>query len=207
MDYLQKPVNVKINQDWSEILKKYDNIHSMILSGKLDKDLQPKAAGWPVKRYNFGNMGSVLIDDAALSNNWGTWTGPLLDSQLKWIDQARKLFVNLNFYHSVGLSITYEDVAVHTDAKPYDESDLSQCKLLYVIKSEDPNAKTISHDINDPTITRSFPSVPGTAFLLDTNSPHEVKAKGYRAVLQFKFFTDFNVIADFFDRHGPIEFG
>jgi hypothetical protein len=204
MDYLQKPVNLTINQDWDLILSKFDHIYRSVLNGEFDQTSE-WTPQWMATQYNFNNnMGSVVLDNV-LSKNWTTWTGLLLNSQLKWSKQAKELFSNLNF-HGLGLSVTTEDIALHTDGKRDDEESLPQCKILYIIKSEDKNAVTISYDAQNSNITQSFPSIPRTALLLNTDSPHEVKSSGYRAVLQFKFHTDFNSVANFLDQCGPIVF-
>jgi hypothetical protein len=204
MDYLQKPVNLVINQDWNEILTKYDTIHSMMLAGKFDKDSK-WVPEWVAMQYNFSSMGAIVLDKV-LSKDWGTWTGPLLYSHLKWMQHAEKFFADLNF-QGVGLSVTYEDIAIHTDGKLDEERLLPQCKLLYVVRSDDKDAVTISHDKDNLSLIQSMVSVPGTSFLLNTNAPHEVKSKGYRAVLQFKFLEDFKTVSKFVDNCGPISFG
>lgn len=204
MDHLQKPVNLVINQDWSEILTRYDTIHNMMLAGKFDKDSQ-WVPEWAAMQYNFSSMGSIILDEI-LSKEWGTWTGPLLYSHFKWMQDAEKFFADLNF-HGVGLSVTYEDVALHMDGKRGEEQLLPQCKLLYVVRSDDKDAVTISHDKDNLSLTKSTISTPGTAFLLNTNEPHEVKSNGYRAVLQFKFLEDFKTVSKFLDNCGPIAFG
>jgi hypothetical protein len=73
---------------------------------------------------------------------------------------------------------------MHVDIFP--EEIKPVCKVNYIISCADPDAVTLSQDANDPTIFHSYPSVPHTAWLLDTGLPHEVKSQGCREILEFK---------------------
>lgn len=188
------PVRIKIeNFDWKIIRK----LHQVMLDKQSRREyssFNPHDYGGD-PRYDFAGLGSLIYGDQ-LSINWGTMCGPLFESKLPWIDTVRDYFSGLNF-HGVLWSKTYGNVAKHMDVPNINEENKSQCKINYIVSAVDLNAVTKVYDPNNENIEESYPSIPGQAFLLDVNCPHEVLCDGEREVLQFKFFESFNTVKNF----------
>lgn len=195
-------VNITIDQDWDRIRKIYNHI----LQKRLDNSLTDNyfVPEWEATQYNLGTLGSLVYNEI-LSPDWGTWSGLLLDSSLGWVQQARDYFRGLNF-HGVSFSVTEHSISQHIDGKIASENDLAQCKINYIVYSEDQSATTYVYNRDDPTICNSYPSDFGHAYLLDVTHPHEVHSAGHREVLQFKFFNSYDEVKSFLEKAGPVHF-
>ena len=155
--------------------------------------------------YSIGDHSFLLVDKKSTLNDWTSLSGKIIDMNLKWIDQARELFSGLNF-QGCSYNLTHIDLQMHVDFYP--EIYKPVCKVNYIVSCVDPNAVTLSQDADDPTIFHSYPSIPNTAWIIDTGLPHEVKSQGCREILEFRFHnTKYETLCEFFNQTGPIVFG
>jgi hypothetical protein len=188
-----------IQQDWNPIRKVYQSLLDLKQANKLREEVNDS----PTAHYRIGNHSSLLVDKKSTLNDWTSLSGEIVDINLKWINQARKLFSGLNF-QGCAYNVTHIDLQLHVDIFP--EEIKPVCKVNYIVSCEDPNAITLSQDADDATIFHSYPSVPRTAWLLDTGLPHEVKSQGCREILEFKFHNSYETLCEFFTQVGPIVF-
>jgi hypothetical protein len=197
-------VDLKINQDWSKIKEYYNKLISEMRNGKFDKfaDIYEDTINGKVIIYGLGSYGSIINTDY-LSKDWNVWNGPILENMLPWKKDAKEIFKNLNL-HSFKFGSTDSSVKKHVDGPI---RDYPICNLTYIISSADPNARTISYNKDDETVTKVAPSIVGTAFLLDIDQPHEIISEGHREVFQFCFYNKFDDIIKELDRIGPIRLG
>lgn len=193
-------IDITVHQDWRVIRKLYQTVSDLAQANKLKQEVNDS----PTAHYLIGNHSSLLIDKKSTLNDWTSLSGEVVDINLKWIDQARRLFSGLNF-QGCSYNVTHIDLQMHVDIFP--EEIKPVCKVNYIISCEDPDAVTLSQDANDPTIFHSYPSIPHTAWLLDTGLPHEVKSQGCREILEFKFHNKYETLSEFFNLAGPIVFG
>ena len=218
---MQKLVDLTIKQDWNKVRQVFDTLNKKRLLGQLDSNKQDlDSIG--MAQYDIGEFGSISVDTGKIvgrstyGNGWIEFNGQLLNSLLPWTKQAKELFKDVGLI-SINWITTRASVNLHTDYINFDDIDApyyinstdkknQQCKLNYIVSSLDPDAVTISYDHHDATKTWQTKSIPGTAFLLDTQYPHEVKNNEYREVLTFLFNNDYKVISEFLDKLGPIRF-
>ena len=199
-------VDITIHQDWNKVRKLYESVLAMKAANRLkQEDFHIKHGA---SQYHVGDLGTLWYEDLDYtSKDWGSLTGKIIHKQLSWIDQAYQIFAGLHFY-GCSWNVTHTDIRPHRDPPSIDiETGLPAVKVLYMITSEDTDAVTLSYDNNDPTMIYSHKSVPGTAFLLDPYSLHELKSKGLREILEFRFYNEYDTLAKFFDQAGPIVFG
>lgn len=205
-------IDIKIfNQDWDKIRAGHTTLAQKIQNNTLSNDTLSKevynSAGsiYKFTQYNLSSFGSILRSDSGLSTDWDTWCGPMLYRLCPWYTSAKKIFKNLNF-QAMTYSITHEDIKLHVDPKIDEEKMFGQSKINYIVSADDPSAKTLVYD-KKRNVTAHYPSIPGTAWLLNTNFPHEVKCKGKREVIQFKFLNDYDEVLAELKNIGPIQFG
>jgi hypothetical protein len=194
--------DITIDQDWNKIRKIYSVIVDKMNNDQIDSFYYIEERGGT--QYNLGSFGSLVYGDG-LSPDWGAWGGPLLESSLGWVQQARDYFQGLNF-HGMIFSVTEHPVDLHIDGRPPEEKHLNECKINYIVETQDVSAKTYVYNQDSPDIFEWYPSIPGHAYLLDTSNPHEVQASGHREVLQFKFFNTFDEVKNFLLQAKPVHF-
>lgn len=213
MSHLQRQVNLTIVQDWNKTRQVYQKIKQKIDNGELEKTATQ--GGYHekdvAKDYAMPGSGKMTVTHG-WSKDWNFWHGPLLYATFPWYKQAVEYFSGLNL-SSIMWVVSREAIVNHIDMKDIhdpvntDPDDPPQCKLTYIVSSEDPDAKTVSYDINNPGIRASYPSIPNTAWLLATGHPHEVVARpGLREILQFKFDNTYQEVSDYLDKKGPVHF-
>ena len=200
-DRLQQQIDLKIQYDWSKIRDYYNILIKNMSENKFDKYAKeyPDEENGLATYYSIGNHGCIIHNDG-LSKDWNIWTGKMLESMVPWIPEAKGLFKNLKL-DSIKFGSITTSVKKHRDGGVNSEP---MCNLTYIISSADPNARTISYDNNDPRITKVISSTPGTAYLLDTQTPHEIISEGFREVFQFCFKNDFDILVDQLNNIGPI---
>jgi len=217
---MQRLVDLTIHQDWDRtrsVLQKYTDLR---VSGQLDANKIGDSPNGLTVYSGDDFMTRVANDLIKTSAGYGSGQvdllGPALESTLPWIDQAKELFREINL-HDVAFFKTNKRVQPHIDYTNYDNPDSffyiksgrtskKQCKIIYIVSSEDTQAVTTSYDHNDKSIQWNTPSVPGTAFLLDTSYLHEVKNTKDREIFRFLFDNDYDTVSKFLDKMGPIVF-
>jgi hypothetical protein len=193
-----------IDQDWTSIRKYYSTVLNKLDRGELVADTT-HIQGVNSTQYNIGHFGSLTMSDH-LSTRWGFLTGVLFEQMLPWATHAREIFAPVAL-SGISWTVTTDNVAVHTDSKSPGEEDVGFCKINFIVDSDDPDAVTTVIDINDAEYSESYPTVPGTAWLLDVLHPHSVISTGYREIVQFKFLNSYAEVAEFFKQIGPIKLG
>ena len=197
-------VDMTINQDWTPIRKYYSAVLNKLDRGELDADTT-YVQEIKSTQYNIGHLGSLTMSDH-LGTRWGFLTGALFEQMLPWITHAREIFAPVTL-SNISWTVTNGNVSVHIDSKSLGEEDLGLCKINFIVDSNDPAAVTMLTDVNNPEYSESYPTVPGTAWLLDVLQPHSVTSTGYREIVQFKFLNSYAEVAEFFKQIGPIKLG
>ena len=201
---LIEKIDITINQNWSSVRQAFQKIVDMRVTGNFKK-LKTDVKEWGAhSQYIFNHFGSLDYEEE-LTNGWDSWSGTLFESFLPWANTARNAFKNLD-YEGVSWSVIKSDIKLHSDIRRFDEEDLPQCKINYIVNSVDSRAITTFYNINTPKIEKSYLSLPNTAWLVDTNHLHKVTNNGYREVLQFKFNHNFDDVFLSLKERGPIMF-
>ena len=203
--HLQRKVDLLIHQDWDKLRKTFNALRDKQKTNLL-KSTPQYIAAWEVWQYNFGNAGCLVINES-LSREWRSWMGLGLYWHLPWKEQAYEFFSELDLA-GIAWSVTSEPVKKHVDGKIDSESENSQCKINYIVRCDDPNAKTFSYEnLQQEESNIYYPSIENNAYLLNVEYPHSVESNGYREIIQFKFNETFETVATFLDDKGPIVFG
>jgi len=208
--HLIKKVDMTINQDWFKVRNAYDLIYNKIINGELDKYSYDH--GYSIadnsKAYDLSNFGSVELTKGWSEKDWLFWQGQYFYSLLPWYKQAKEYFKDLEF-ESIMWVVSYDTIREHIDLKHISDvntpDDPPQCKLTYIVSSQDPDAYTIARDVKNSEIFATYQSIPDTAWLLHTGHIHGVYANsGLREVLQFKFNRTYDEVCAYLDKIGPI---
>jgi hypothetical protein len=201
-----KSIDITIHQDWNKIRKAYQSVLAM----KKDNQLKKRhfLDELTTQHYPLGDLGNLYYEDYGIySKDWFSLSGKIIDEQLPWLAQARRVFADLHFW-GCQLNVSRTSMRPHRDPVDIDKkTGFRMFKFLYIIAAEDPDAITLSYDKTDSTLIYSHKSVPDTAFLLDPYSLHEMKTNGHREILEFTFYNEYDTLAKFFDQTGPIVFG
>lgn len=217
MSKLQRQCDIKIYQNWDNIRLLYDNLLDKKLAGKFkETDLTEEFEGSTLqyqnytqitKSYSFGFLGTLMSSNDLTIDDWTTWSGTFLEKQLPWAEQAREYFSGLNF-NGFTWSPMVGSAIKHVDA-PGKQKTAPMCKINYIVKSDDHNARTVSYDPIDETYTETYYSIPKTAWLLNIAKPHEVinDSNKKRELLQFNFNNTFEEVSEYLDKKDPIVFG
>jgi hypothetical protein len=208
MSKMQKQYNIKIHQDWDKVRSLYSVLMEKKSKGLLEEvDMSEQKYSDNARLYAIGTMGGLLSTDDLGIKDWTMWSGLLLEKQLPWADQAREYFSGLNL-HGFTWNPSIGSAQRHIDA-PMKVKTFPMCKINYIVKSDDINARTVSYDLTDETYTETYYSVPDTAWLLKISMPHEVinDPNGKRELLQFEFHNEFEEVAEYLDKKDSIVFG
>ena len=188
-----------INQDWEKLSKCYSEICKKHKENQLHS--KKYVEEWDGILYNLDKFGSLFYgNDKGIV--WYTWSGQLLESMCPWVKEAKTLFKDINF-KSLSYQVTTEGIPLHVDSKIEAEKDEGQCKINFIVETQ--NEDIITTVIGE-NIVDSYRSIPNTAWLIDTNYPHSLNGKGRRVSLQFKFFNNFETVSNFFQNQGQITF-
>ena len=79
----------------------------------------------------------------------------------------------------------YGSIETHVDGKVPGEAPDGHCNINYIISSTDDSAYT---EVMNDVVKEQYQSVPGTCWLIDTNTAHRVVNNGYREVFQIKIY-------------------
>ena len=192
------PVNLQFDLDWINIGTAYDNLIQMIEQNKFQSS---GAAEYKATVYSLGDLGGCMIVNYTLTKPyaWWTWAGDYLEKFLptevlnlkKEIIDAGLDFVNFNYTKHQG------SIARHIDGKAPGEAPNGHCNLNFVVSATDPQACTIA---TDDVTTEQYQSIPGTCWLLNTATYHQVNNTGHREVFQIKIHNSFSEVKSFFDQ-------
>jgi len=211
--HLMCKVNMTITQDWVRVRDAYERILKKIDNGELDN--YKKIGGYgeadQAADYDLGSYGKMSITMGWSEREWLFWNGKYLHTLLPWYSQAVEYFDGV-ILEDIMWVVSYDTIREHIDMKHKndikDPDDPPQCKLTYIVSSEDPDAYTVSRDVNDHDISDQYPSTVDTAWLLHTGHLHGVYSEPNmkREILQFKFASKYSEVCELLDRKGPIHF-
>ena len=200
MQSMVEKIDIQFRYDWEIVRKKYNQIKS---AADPNLYIQDKVYGNSSDTYNLKGFG-YISNIHKFSPNWYMWSGELFESMLPWSKNLRHTFSELTISH-ISWSVIDSNILRHFDNKIDAEKDLPQCKLNYIVRSDDPNAITNVYNA-DSTIKKSYLSTPNSAWLVNVDLDHEVINTGHREILTFKFFNEFDQVLDVFKRLGPMVF-
>lgn len=166
------------------------------------------------------NLNTIMLDHGdghavaymgSLSEDWAIFSGNLLNDAMPWYKNFLEIIEPLQ-YDGCGFQKHRKSITEHADIRAcHSDSEKShglepdrQCKINYVVSSDDPDAVTIVTDRDDPTNISKYGSTPNGAWLLNINHPHYLKCNGYREVLSFKFCEKFETVLEHFNKLGPL---
>jgi hypothetical protein len=192
---VQYPINVKFNYNWDRIHRVFDRLVEKKNQGYFPSTPEP-AYGSTI--YSISKFGSIISSNNLTDQTWHTWNGPFLEWLLPpeaFVLKNQIIDAGINFVSFV-YTCHEGSISEHIDGKRPGEATHGHCNLNYVISSADPTAKTTSKNPNGPD--ECYPSVPGSAWLIDTATPHQVINSGVREVFQLKFHSPFSEVKQFF---------
>ena len=193
-DLLICPVQLDFDYDWNRINFLYNQLIERLKQNKFESlplDEYPDATV-----YSLGSLGGSIIASGDITlSPWYVWNGEFLEKNLppKFLEVKQQLIeAGLKF---AGFTYTkhYGSIKEHQDALP-DYSVTGQCNINFIISSTDPDSVTLATDGKN---VESYPGIPGTCWLLDSGSLHEVKNTGYREVFQIRIHSSFSEVKDF----------
>jgi hypothetical protein len=133
------------------------------------------------------------------SNVGGSISGPILESMLPWTKQLRKEMSEIDLSAIMFLECN-QDMIPHADGKPLGVS--HHCRINYMINDCD----SVTYVDNNGTI-ESYPTVAGTAWLLDVSKLHWVKNNQKRHAFQLTFYKPFDEVLNWFNCHPNLSYG
>jgi hypothetical protein len=186
-----KPIDLAIKFDWTKVIKVYDTLYTR--AKPTDWRLVQGSGLVPYFQIDYGDYGSLIQNDITYKNEWYSWSGKMLLSLLPWRDKLYGVFDGLHV-HSVNFVAIYANLEKHVDSKNPHEKDLEFTNLNYIISSTDSAAETLAYDSAGQSVTGSYRSQPGTAWILDPSLPHQVRNCGTRYTLQIKIANSFTTV-------------
>lgn len=209
-----RKVDMTITQDWTSLRDAYERILKKIDSGAMDR-YKTSGSGYSENdkstAYDIGSHGRMEISMGWSTREWLFWSGKYLHNLLPWYSKAKEYFDSV-VLEDIMWVVNYDTIYEHIDMKHKEDiknvDDPPQCKLTYIVSSEDPDAYTISRDVTDHSIVDQYPSTVGSAWLLHTGHLHGVytKPNQKREILQFKFSSTYDEVCELLDRKGPVHF-
>jgi len=185
-----KQINLTINFDWKRISKAYD----VVLSKSYDKSNWQYKKEWVANTADLGSLG-LIISDKLLSKDWNIWSGSMLLSMLPWRHQLNEVFSGLTI-HSISFLVAHHPIEKHVDGRSPEEKDIPFTNLNYIVGSENTETRTFLYELDWETVLGSYLSIPGTAWILNPDYPHEVEVSARREVFQIKFANSFQEVYD-----------
>lgn len=192
-------LDITINQDWSRIIDIYSTMREKWISGALCLD--SKNSHWDTEYQDLGYLGSLISLDnrTEQSKQCCTLAGKIVESKLPWIKQLKSDCADLRL-ESIGIMGTTTSISGHVDLHNLEVDQQGHCRIIYIINDSD----CITYVKNNNQLEQ-YPSVAGTAWLLDTTKYHWVEKKSgpeeIRYVFQLTFYKKFEEVLEWFDRH------
>jgi len=194
------PISIDFDHDWIKINQVYNQLIKMIDEKKFQSY---RADEYKASVYSLGNLGGCMVVSEKLTkpNTWYIWSGELLETLLppkihalkQQIIDAGLNFINFSYTQHQG------SIAKHIDGKSPGEAPNGHCNLNYIISSFDSGACTVA---TDGISTEQYSSVPGSCWLLNTATYHQVNNTGNREVFQIKIHNSFAEVKKFFEDSG-----
>lgn len=184
-------VNLKINQDWSELIKRYEVTRRFCIK-------HPETGKWRdalvMNRHDFGHNGSYAFFNSITKNpgTAGCLSGSIVESMLPWAAKLREDLKGLTI-DSIAFQGNREGLHPHTDLK--DEVLTGHCKLNYMINDQD-----YTTFVDSGTGIMSHPTKKDTAWLLDTTKYHWVNGQGMRYIFQLTFKDPFDKVQEYLEQ-------
>lgn len=188
MENLCQQVNLRIIHDWGKTKKVFDQL--TLLESKVN--LEEYGAS---DHYDLKSLGT--ISKHRPSNNWYRLSGPAINNTMPWLRSALDLMKELE-PDDGAISKLVGNGAEHTD--------LPQLKsaVNYIFDNSDKSAYTI---VKGAECDITYPSKINTAWILNTQAPHQIVNNGTRWTLSIHFGADFDVVNDWFNCNNNLVFG
>ena len=192
-------INIKFNQDWSKIIDLLHHVQEKYNNGLL------KQGQWieeyMITRYDLGTMGSFIPLDSITKNpkTGSTINGLLLETLLPWSKKLKSDFRNSGLV-SLAFLECCEDLEPHVDGQ--EPGIVGHCRLNYIVYDCD----SVTYLDNDGLI-ENYPSIGGTAWLVDTTKLHWVKNGEKRYLFQLMFHRPFSEVYEWFEQHPNLTYG
>lgn len=201
MRQLIAKLDIKIEQDW-DIIRKLTPVDQSILDSCVQNNKIELIHN--TEDHAIAYMGQ-------LSHNWTIHSGPVLKNNLPWYEHFLELIKPLQ-YDGCGFQKHNLPVFEHADKlECHSDTGINhilvpdgQCKINYVIGSNDPDSVTVIRDRDNSENISTYGAEPNNAWLIDVNHPHYVKCNGYREVISFKFCEKFETVLNHFKNLGPL---
>jgi hypothetical protein len=190
-------INLKILQDWSSLIERFEYFNKLFLNTPKEK-----AKVWSeYVRYDIGDYGSFTYYNASVREIGGVISGAMVTTLLPWIDQMKNDLSELNLA-GFAFQGNARDVSPHVDGQESSDTN-KHCKLNYIIDNYDD--KTYAKD--DQGNVEFYPSHKDTAWLLDTTKNHWIAHNTRpRYIFQLSFHQDFEIVHDWFHSKGSLSY-
>jgi hypothetical protein len=200
-------IDLKFNQDWSKVINLYNKISKKWDNHELTTSFHSATEDWVkendggVELFRVGNAGYFLPMDELTKNSsvGGSISGPILELLLPWTKQLRKDMEEIDLSSIMFLECN-QDMIPHVDGKPLGVS--HHCRINYMINDCD----SVTCVDNNGTI-ESYPTVAGTAWLLDVSKLHWVNNNQTRHTFQLTFHRPFDEILNWFNSRPNLSYG
>jgi hypothetical protein len=180
-DFLVSPVDVKIHQDWSEVIKRTNNL----IEHAKTKNTQVEPYG-NATFYHIGALGSVAHHH--ISENWHYVVGPWTHKYLPWLTCMMKDMAELEPKYAIGIMIG--DGAEHVDFTGVPTA------FNYPINTT--HAETyVRYQGQEYT----YPSIQDQPWILNTQYPHGVRNGEVRLVFNIHFGKTYQQVKKWFDQN------
>jgi hypothetical protein len=203
MSLLNK-IDIKIDQDWTKVMSIYDSIEAKWINKEFTvRKTTAKNDVYSIDAeiIDLGQLGFLTpVGHIGESGRYSSFLhGKVFESKLPWIKQFRQDVAELNL-HDVMMFKTNGDITRHVDANHETGSSTKNCKLNIVLKDSDATVY-----VSNGVVTEQHDARANDAWLLDVINPHWVDTTELY-LLQFWFYSDYNTVLEWFNRHPGLEY-
>lgn len=186
-------IPITFQQDWSDLIAKYDHLKQL-----LNKNPNVKSKwidAYKAERYDFGASGSYVLFDTntIMPGSASSLNGSMVEKLLPWIPKLKQDMFSLKIA-SIGFQGNSGPVERHVDNK--EDVLAGHCKLNYIIDNYD----VVTYAERDGVV-ENYPSVKDTGWLIDTTAEHWVEGQGQRYIFQICFDEEFSKVLEWFKQH------
>jgi hypothetical protein len=194
-------LDLKINQDWSEVISIYDNVVKMWQENKLHNKIYLKNIN--TYQYDLGALGALTILDQ-ISGDATTTSfihGAIIESKLPCIKQLKSDLEELNI-SSICLVRADNDVLRHRDVNDDLSTPTRICKLNYIIN----DSKSVIYVANNGA-TNSRSVTKDTALLMNVAEDHWTESNGSQLyMLQICFYKPYSEVLAWFQTNTNLQY-
>lgn len=174
-----KSVPLVINHDWASTVARMNKLLP------LQKHCKVEEYG-TADHYIMNSLGT--LSKQWDSKSWYKFAGPAINSTMPWIEQLLTYISELR-PNDGGISFLDDHGAAHYDL-PSDPS-----ALIYIVHNTDPDAYTWFKNENQ---VESYPSIVGSAWIINTQVEHGIWNQGTRYALSIHFKEPYEIVKKWF---------